>query len=186
MLKIVPLSLKEANLLVANWHRHHKPARGCKFAIGVADESGIHGAAICGRPSARNIDYRTTLEVTRLVTNGTKNACSILYAAAARIAREMGYEKIITYILVSETGHSLKVSGWQERDEITLGRQWKHTDGNPRRTDQPTCDKRQFFKTLAPPNNRLHLTAFGVEQLQHIPLQASLFADDQPATHGGR
>ena len=169
MLKIIPLSLKEANLLVANWHRHHKPARGCKFVIGVADESGIHGAAICGRPSARNIDFRKTLEVTRLVTDGTKNACSILYAAAARIAREMGYEKIITYILITETGHSLKVSGWQERDEITPGRHWKHTDGRPRRTDQPECDKKQFFKVLAPPNTACTMPAFGVEQLQQFP-----------------
>lgn len=66
------------------------------------------------------------------------------------------YKKIISYILVNETGHSLKVLGWQERDEITPGRQWKHTDGNPRQTDQPTCDKRQFFKTLALPNKHLH------------------------------
>ena len=41
------------------------------------------------------------VEVTRLCTDGTKNACSFLYGAAARIAKEMGYKQIQTYILES-------------------------------------------------------------------------------------
>jgi len=148
-MKIVPLSLRDANEIVSKWHRHHKATVGYKFAIGVIDQEGeICGAAICGRPSARMIDYRKVLEVTRLVTNGTKNACSMLYGASARIAKEMGYEKIITYILVSESGKSLIASGWQERETITKGRQWVHSDGKPRRTDQPICDKKCFEKTL--------------------------------------
>lgn len=185
MLKIIPLSLKEANTLVASWHRHHKPARGCKFAIGVADENGIHGAAICGRPSARMIDHNATIEVTRLVTDGTKNSCSILYAAAARIAREMGYQTIITYVLESENGHSIQASGWQKREQKTEGKQWKHSDGKPRRTDQPTCDKWQWFKTLTPSNTACSRPPIGVGQLSQNPLQASLFAEESSATFGG-
>ena len=60
------------------------------------------GVAICGRPVARRLDDGYTLEVNRLCTDGTPNACSILYAAAYRAARAMGYNKVITYILDTE------------------------------------------------------------------------------------
>lgn len=85
--------------------------------------------------------------MTRLVTDGTKNACSALYAAAARIGREMGYKKIQTYILASEPGTSLVASGWVDEGEAGGG-QWKHTDGKPRRTDQPTEKKTRWAKYL--------------------------------------
>lgn len=145
---IVPLDLKDANLLVARWHRHHKPVVGHRFSIGVADEQGeLHGACINGRPVSRMVDSHTTLEVTRLVTDGTPNACSKLYAAAARIASELGYGKIQTYILDTEPGTSLRAAGWQH-EANTRGGQWKHTDGKPRRTDQPTGPKQRWSKIL--------------------------------------
>lgn len=149
-LKIIPLELSNANALVRRWHRHHKPAQGHKFSIGVFDtkENALVGAAIIGRPVARMVNHKTTVEVVRLVTDGTKNACSILYAAAARSAREMGYEKIQTYILESETGASLKAAGWYLDAEFAGGGQWKHTDGNARRTDQPTSLKQRWAKLL--------------------------------------
>ena len=146
----MPLELREANALVSRWHRHHKPAQGHRFSVGVYDTKSdmIVGAVIVGRPVAQKIDHRMTLEVTRLVTNGTRNACSILYAAAARIGKEMGYQLIQTYILDTESGISLKAAGWQY-DGIAGGGQWKHTDGKPRRTDQPTCLKGRWIKNLA-------------------------------------
>lgn len=112
-LTIVPLSLREANALVARWHRHHKPARGHKFSIGAAKDGEIVGAVIVSRPTARLSDDGLTLEVTRLVTDGTKNACSILYAAAWRATREMGFKRLITYTLPQEGGASLRASGWR-------------------------------------------------------------------------
>lgn len=150
MLRIVPLELKEANILVLRWHRHHKEAQGHRFSIGVLDTSTgkMCGAAIVGRPVARRVNHRTTLEVIRLVTDGTKNACSILYAASARVGREMGYSKIQTYILEQEVGYSLIASGWA-CEGIAGGGQWKHTDGKIRRTDQPTTTKSRWSKTLS-------------------------------------
>jgi len=138
-LRIVPLELKEANNLVALWHRHHKPTQGHRFSVGVMSEDGVvHGAAIVGRPVARLAGSpKAVLEVTRLVTDGTPNACSMLYAAAARAGKALGYERIQTYILDSETGTTLKAAGWLY-EGIAGGGQWKHTDGKPRRTDQPT------------------------------------------------
>lgn len=149
-LHVVPLELAEANRLVAQWHRHHQPSQGHRFSLGVVDnDGGLHGAAIIGRPVARLAGSpRDVLEVVRLVTDGTPNACSILYAAAARAGLAMGYRSIQTYILEDEPGTTLKAAAWS-LDGPAGGGQWKHTDGKPRRTDQPTEAKRRWAKTLA-------------------------------------
>jgi len=112
MLTLVPISLKEANAFVAEYHRHHKPTRGHKFSIGCEMGGRLVGVAIVGRPVSRYLDNGWTLEVNRLCTTGERNACSMLYAAAARAAKAMGYRKIITYTLDSEPGASLRAAGW--------------------------------------------------------------------------
>ena len=112
-LDIVPISLAEANAFVERYHRHHKAVVGHKFSIGATDGEKIVGVAIVGRPVSRYLDDGLTLEVNRCCTDGTKNACSILYGACWRAARAMGYKKIITYILQSENGTSLKASGYK-------------------------------------------------------------------------
>ena len=112
-LTIVPLSLRQANEAVAQLHRHHKAARGHKFSIGVHDGEHLVGAAIVGRPVARAYDDGRTLEVNRTVTDGTPNANSALYGAAWRIAKEMGYDRLITYTQEGESGASLRGAGWK-------------------------------------------------------------------------
>lgn len=147
---IVPLELKEANRLIENLHRHHKAVQGHRFSLGLVDENAVLRAAICvGRPVARLAGKpRDVLEVTRLVTDGTKNACSMLYGAAARVGKHLGYVKIQTYILHGdETGVSLKASGWI-CEGAAGGGQWKHTDGKARRTDQPTSLKQRWSRSL--------------------------------------
>ena len=147
---VIPIELEEANATVDAWHRHHAPCQGHRFSLGVVDEQGkLHGACIIGRPVARLAgEPRKVLEVTRLVTDGTYNCCSMLYSAAARAGKEMGFEKIQTYILSDEeTGTSLKASGWRS-EGIAGGGQWKHTDGKPRRTDQPISKKIKWSKVL--------------------------------------
>lgn len=115
MIDIVPITLAEANAFVKKHHRHHRPTVGHKFSIAVADvETGeIVGVAIVGRPVSRHLDDGWTAEVLRLCTDGTKNACSKLYSASWRAARAMGYKKMVTYILESEDGTSLKAAGWK-------------------------------------------------------------------------
>lgn len=78
MLEICPMTLKEANAYVEQYHRHHKPVVGHKFSIGCSDGEKIVGVAIVGRPVARHLDDGWTLEVNRLCTDGTRNACSML------------------------------------------------------------------------------------------------------------
>lgn len=146
-MRIVPLELREANEFIEKLHRHHKPVQGHRFSIGVEKEGKLVGVATIGRPVARNTSAKEVLEVTRLCTDGTKNACSVLYATAARVGKELGYKKIQSFILDTENGSSLKASGWVF-ESISSGGQWKHTDGKQRRTDQPICPKHKYVKIL--------------------------------------
>lgn len=154
---VVPMTLAQANEMVARLHRHHKPVVGHRFSLGAELHGKLVGAAIVGRPVAANGDtnvrqYRIA-SVTRLVTDGTPNACSFLYSAAARVAREMGFEEIETFILDSEPGTSLRAAGWSLASR-SPARSWDgrrgqmDLDGHTRRTDQPECDKQRWTKVL--------------------------------------
>ena len=112
-MRLTPVTLAEANQFVEDHHRHHKPVPGCKFCIAVAKDDEIVGVVIVGRPVSYRLDDGWTLEVNRCCTIGTKNACSMLYAAAWRAAKAMGYKRLVTYILDSEPGVSLIAAGWR-------------------------------------------------------------------------
>jgi hypothetical protein len=149
MLEIVPISFSEACEFVNLHHRHHRAPVGHKYSIAVCGDrvngtARIHGVAIVGRPVARMLDNGTTLEVLRLCTDGTKNACSILYASAWRAARALGYKKLITYILQSENGTSLRAAGWKCIGEAGGGK-WNRVS-RPRIDDHPTELKLKFEK----------------------------------------
>lgn len=109
----VPVSFEDACAFVAQHHRHHQPPQGQKFSIGVAQHDKVVGVVIVGRPISRMMQDGWTLEVTRLATDGTRNACSFLYAAAWRATRAMGYRKLTTCILDTEPGTTLKAAGWR-------------------------------------------------------------------------
>ena len=112
-LQITPITFRAANFFVKEYHRHHKPVQGMKFAVAVKEDDGrFIGVAIVGRPVSRHLDNGLTLEVNRCCTTGERNACSLLYGAARRIAKEMGYHRIITYTLPDEGGASLRGAGW--------------------------------------------------------------------------
>ena len=113
MLEIIPTTYKEACKFVNDNHRHHKAPVGHKFSIAAWDGDKIVGVAMVGRPVSRHLDNGLTLEVNRLCTDGTHNACSFLYAASWRAAKALGYKKIITYILESESGASLRAVNWK-------------------------------------------------------------------------
>jgi hypothetical protein len=124
MLCVAPITLKDANAFVKRQHRHHGPTTGHKWSIALRNEHGaLCAVAIAGRPVARRLDDGTTIEVLRLCTDGTPNACSMLYAATRRAAKAMGYTRIITYILASEPGTSLKAAGWRKA-ATTPGGEW--------------------------------------------------------------
>jgi len=142
-LTLCPLDLDEANAFVAEHHRHHKPVVGHKFSLGAVLGEKIVGCAIVGRPVSRRRDDGMTLEVTRLCTDGTRNACSFLYGAAARAAFALGFRRIGTYVLKSETGVSLTAAGWRMIAE-TPGRSWS-VPSRPR-VDTHPLEPRMLFE----------------------------------------
>lgn len=133
MLSLIAVTLKTANAFVAAHHRHHKPVTGHKFSIGCETGGRLVGVAIVGRPVSRYLDDDLTLEVTRLCTTGERNACSMLYSAAARAAKAIGYHKIITYTLDTEHGASIRAAGWHCAG-VAGGKRWT---GKRRPTTDP-------------------------------------------------
>ena len=120
----VPMELKDAQNYINTYHRHHQAAHRDKFRIAAMEDGKIVGVVQVGRPVSRMLDDGKTLEVLRLCTTGRKDVCSFLYSRAARIGKEMGYSKIITYILESEPGTSLKASGWTLETDGVGGANW--------------------------------------------------------------
>lgn len=139
-LKIIPIFQDEAFAFIKLHHRHHRPPQGSLFQVALAYGDKVVGVAVVGRPIARRLQDGFTAEITRLCTDGTSNACSMLYAASWRIAREMGYRKLITYILNTEPGTSLKAAGW-----TLIGERGGGTWNMPRR---PRIDKHPLQKKL--------------------------------------
>ena len=141
MLKITPINLDEANAFVEQHHRHHKRVPGAKFCVAVSQGDKVHGVAIIGRPVSRVIDDGWTLEVNRCCTDGTRNACSMLYSGAWRAAKAMGYTNLITYTLESEGGASLRGAGWHCVGKTKpAGRGW-NTPSRPRVDTHPLQQK---------------------------------------------
>ena len=146
LIEIVPMALREANAYVTEHHRHHGVSRGHKFSVAIADKQGtVRGVAIVGRPVSRHLDNGRTLEVTRCCTDGVANGCSMLYGAARRVAFALGYRRIVTYTLASESGGSLKASGWRCLGE-RKGGTWSSAE-RPRVDKHPTGAKMLWEET---------------------------------------
>lgn len=146
MLEIVPITQKAAKAYVADKHRHHKPPTGSVFQVAVSDGESIRGVAMVGRPVARVLDDGQTLEVNRVCTDGARNACSMLYGACRRIAKALGWKRIITYTLSVESGASLRGAGWLLEGERGGG-SWGRPS-RPRQDDHPTITKHLWSATL--------------------------------------
>jgi len=124
-LRIVPVSFADASAMVSAWHRHHRPPVGHKFSIGLASGDELVGAAMVGRPVARHYDDGQTLEVNRsVVADDVPNGNSMLYGAAWRATKALGYRRLITYTQTGETGASLRAVGWRVVGELTARQGW--------------------------------------------------------------
>lgn len=141
------IELSEANAFIGLHHRHHKPVQGHRFSIGVEHDGKLVGVAVVGRPVARMTDQKNVAEVTRLATDGTRNACSFLYAQCARAAQALAFHSIQTFILESEPGTSLKATGWTCQGP-SAGGDWNRPSRGGRRTDQPQEAKVKWGKTF--------------------------------------
>jgi hypothetical protein len=136
---VQPITFKEACAFIRKHHRHHKPPTGWMFGCAVNDGEKVVGVATVGRPVARMLQDGYTLEVNRLCTDGTPHVASKLYAACWRAAKALGYRRLITYTLASESGTSLRAAGWREVYR-TKGGSWD-TQSRPRVDTHPTEQK---------------------------------------------
>jgi hypothetical protein len=136
---IQPIDFDEACEFIRRHHAHHQPPVGWKFGVAVSDGQKVVGVATVGRPVARRLDNGWTLEVNRCCTDGTKNAASKLYGACRRISQAMGYKRLITYTLATESGCSLVAAGWKPI-YLTGGGSW-NCQSRPRVDKAPTSQK---------------------------------------------
>ena len=125
-LRVIPVTLRDANAFVARHHRHNGPVRGCRLVIGAAVADQLVGVVIVGRPIARALDDGHTVEVTRLTTDGAPHAASMLYGAAWRAAKAIGYDRLVTYTQGEERGTSLVAAGWRVVAERPAGPGGRH------------------------------------------------------------
>lgn len=147
MLQLQPITFDEACEFIKKHHRHHLPPVGWKFGVAVNDGEKVVGVVTVGRPVSRHLDNGWTLEVTRCcVAEGNPNAASMLYASAWRATRALGYRRLITYILASETGTSIKAAGWRVVGEAGGG-SW-NVPSRPRVDKAPTGKKTLWEMTI--------------------------------------
>ena len=148
-LRLVPVSLAQANEHVAAWHRHNEPVIQAMFRVGVADGEGVlRAVAIVESPKGRGNMNGDTLEITRLASDGTVNACSMLYGACARAAFALGYSTVITYIQGAEPGTSLNAAGFRLVASRPARPGW-HTVSRPRDNSRYRSVARQLWEKVA-------------------------------------
>lgn len=121
---IVPITLKAARRFVADHHRHNVPPVGWRFGVGLEHAGALVGVAVAGTPVSRLLDDGRTVEVTRVCTLGHKNASTMLYGALCRAAKALGYTRVVTYTLETESGLSLRAAGFAEVSRGPGGRSW--------------------------------------------------------------
>ena len=113
-MRVIPVTLVEANEYLRCHHRHNGAMCAAKFAVAIVGQDGaVHGVGLAGLPKARLLMSRTTLEVNRVCSDGTPNVCSMLYGALVRAGKALGYTRFVTYTLERESGVSLRASGWK-------------------------------------------------------------------------
>ena len=154
MFKVIHLELVEANEFIKKHHRHIDEIQGHRFSIGCIHKEKLVGVAVSGRPISRHYDQSKIIEVTRLCTDGTENACSFLYSMCAKASKYLGYERIQSYILESELGSSLKASNfiYSHTSEISRWNKYKRNKEDRikllqyyEKHDMPLSQKKKLF-----------------------------------------
>lgn len=132
-LHAVPMTVAEAKEFVANFHRHNRPPVGSLFQVGASDGNRLVGVAIVGRPVARMLQDGETAEVIRccVLDDAPKGSCSFLYATCWRAARALGWRRMVTYTLQSESGASMRGAGWRVVAKLDARdpEQWRNRPG---------------------------------------------------------
>jgi hypothetical protein len=141
---LVPISTTDAAAFVDAIHRHNRrPSIAATLAVGLEHGGKLIGVAMAGRPVARGMDDGLTLEVHRVATveDAPKGAVSCLYQAIRRAGGALGYRKVITYTLSSESGASLRGAGWEQTSFLKARGGWDCPSRPRRPTPADHTDK---------------------------------------------
>ncbi len=145
-LYLVPITRKDAQECVRRWHRHNPPPVGDIFRVGAAVNGVLVAVGMAGRPVARAYDDGVTVEVTRVASDGTRNATSMLYAALTRAAFALGYTRVITYTQGNESGSSLRAAGWKQIASRPARKGWS-SKSRPREDAMYQSTERLLWET---------------------------------------
>lgn len=145
---LVPLSQRQARAFISDHHRHSRPDRGDVIRVGLELVGELIGVATAGRPKGPGLQDGYTLEVTRNCTVGHENACSCLYGAIARAAKALGYRRLYTYTLESESGASPRAAGFVQ-DALLAERDWSTESGRDRYSED------LFGMRRSPPGSKI-------------------------------
>lgn len=157
-MEIRPVTLREARKFIGLHHRHNLPPRGWRFGVAAWQDDRMVGVGVASRPVARGLDDGLTLEIIRTCTDGTDNANSFIYGALCRAGKALGYHRVVTYTLATESGASLKASGFVVDAELEAREAWVYSGGVSReQTDifgdhrRPPGAKTRWSKQLVKP-----------------------------------
>lgn len=127
-LQLVPLSQRQARAFITEHHRHNGAPQGDVIRVGLELDGTLIAVGTAGRPVAAGLQDGTTLEITRICTQGHDSACTRLYGALTRAAKALGYTRAITYTLASEPGASPRAAGFTATAAIPA-RDWAAESG---------------------------------------------------------
>lgn len=153
VLRLRPCTVKDATRWVTTIHRHHKrELAGARFAVAIVDGAGARVGVAVVTSGPQVWEGTGRCNIARVATDGTKNACSMLYGAICRAATALGYREAWTYTLPSEPGTSLKASGFEDMG-LTAGGEHDRPNQPKRRrvaAEQPS-EKRRWRRVLVQP-----------------------------------
>ncbi len=133
-MNLLPLTRDEANAFIRQHHRHCGRVPGHRGAMGLEHGGKLVGVVVLARPVSRELQKDPFLvEVVRLAVSeeAPKGACSWLYARARRAAAALGFLRVTTMTLASESGASLRGAGWRPVATIRARHGW-NTPSRPR------------------------------------------------------
>jgi hypothetical protein len=156
--RLQPIYQRGAFAFIELHHRHHRRPTGWLFGSSAVDRAGaVVGVIAVGRANARESDDITTAEILRVCVpaglpgvNGHANSiCTLLYSAAWRACRAIGFRRIITYLRIDEpavTLKALKDQGWKFVANVK-GRSWNRPKRG--REDKTEVVDRQLWEWRA-------------------------------------
>lgn len=137
---------------VAENHRHLKrELAGALFAVGAEDDTGKFVGVAVATNGPRVWQGTGRLNIARVCTDGTPNACSFLLGAICRAARALGYVEAWTYTLPEEPGTSLRAAGFEHMGTTPGG---EHGSASrPRKPAEQAGPKNRWRKKLKEHDN---------------------------------